>query len=359
MTLEPDGDDPYASPVRPPLVGDQTPEGRIAGFAWDGAGNDAISTHLDDRLLLEGDQDLACPPDRRVPQTVDDTGGVMPPRDLPADQVPRADTLDAGIPAHADLLLDLPAAPWQPLARPLFAAVHATGHRIWLSGGSVRGLLTGEAARTVKDLDLSGTVPAGRFTDTARQTLRAYRMSEFRTTITPHTLVCAVVPPGQRTRLIEYRGLSQGGFRFPAVGSSLSEDARHRDFTFNALHYDTLGHRVFDGSGTGIRDLLGPARRFDPLKRPTDPVARAEILIRAAKFFVRWTKTDCDLTPFLEWVATFDDGWHEALGTRTLSRLTDDYEQNVVGPPGRHQEYLDLLPPQGRKLIEKLREAAR
>jgi hypothetical protein len=354
VTLEGVVDDPYDSPIRPVLSGDVLAEGRVVGFGWSGAGGDTLSTHLDDRLLVEGDEVRLSPPDRLVPQVVDAAGGVMPPADLPADRVCHADEVDVAIRLRADSLLNLPAAPWQPLARSLLAATHATGHRLWLAGGSVRGLLSGESLRSVNDLDLAGTAPPGRFTDITRQVLRATAMSEFRTTITPDSLVCAVVPVGSRTRMIEYRGLTQSGFRFPAVGTRMSEDVRHRDFSFNALFYDALGHRVIDPCGSGISDLLRVPRRFVPLKEDERPAARAEILVRAAKFFVRWHDKGMDLTPLQEWVSGFPPDFGQKLTSREMRRLSDQYQREVVGSHQRHREFAESLPSPGRELIEKL-----
>jgi poly(A) polymerase len=205
------------SPVRPLLAGDLIAGHRVAGFAWSGPAGDAASTHLDDRLLLDGDEQLMAPPDRPVPQTADgaEPVAVMPPGDLPAHCVHQAGSLDATIPTRAGALRDLPGAPWQPLIRPLVGAVRAAGHRLWLSGGAARDLVAGAPLREVNDLDLAGTLPPGRFTDITRQMLRALGMSEFRTTVCPSSLVCSVLQPRSTSRLIEYRGLSKGDSASP------------------------------------------------------------------------------------------------------------------------------------------------
>jgi poly(A) polymerase len=353
----PGTDYPRAAPVRPLLVGDLVAGRRVAGFTWTGPGGVAAAGHLDDRLLFDGDENLPTPPDRTVPQTADgaELKAVVPPADLPNNLVSAAASIDSSLPLRADALLDLRGAPWQQLIRPLLAAVHATGHQAWLAGGAARDLVAGAQLHEVKDLDLAGTVPPGRFTDISYQTLRALGMSEYRTTITPESLVCAVVPPKSKTRLIEYRGLHQGGFRFPAVGSRLAEDARYRDFSFNALLYDTLKHEVFDACGTGLTDLLGETRRFVPQDVSEDPLKQAMIVLRAAKFALRWRdNTPLDLTSLHSWIGTLPPDFCQTLTPAHWNGLRSAYKRTIHDPPQRLQDFAAHLPQAGRELIETL-----
>jgi hypothetical protein len=339
------------------LIGDTVGERRVAGFAWVGTRGESTTTHVDDRLLLDGDQRLRLPPNRLVPQTTDDgnPSAVMPPDDLPPAQVHAAADVDPVIPLRVDALLDLPGAPWQPLIRPLLAAVHATGHRAWLAGGAVRDVLSGVPLDQVNDLDLTGTAPPGRFTDIAYQTLRASRMAEYRTTVNPDSLVCAVVPPRSNARLIEYRGLSQGGFSFPAVGSRLAEDAAHRDFSFNALLYDMLDHTVLDGCGTGLVDLVGPTRRFTPMTGTGDLMGTAMILLRSAKFALRWSDVPAvDLEPLRTWAAGLPEDLCRSLTSGQKRTLTSLYRENVRGDLSEQRRFAAALPGAGRELIELL-----
>lgn len=349
------------SPVRPLLAGDILNGNRVAGFAWQPSEDGGPSTHLDDRLLFDGDQNLNDPPDRTVPQTSDGavTCAPMPPADLDGKQVRSAASVDPTIPLRVDALLDLPAAPWQPVARTLFASVHATGHRVWLAGGIVRDAVLGVAQRRVNDLDLSGTVPPGRFSDIAYQSLRASRMSEFRTTVTPGSLVCAVTHPGSMDRLIEYRGLNVSGFRFPAVGSALVEDARHRDFTFNALFYDVLEHELFDPTGSGVDDLVGHKRKFVPLKETEDPYAQGEIVIRAMKFALRWAASELDLDELNTWLSRLEPDLPGRLTRRQWARLARVYAKSIDADLAKQREFAGELVPTGRELLEKLIGGAR
>jgi hypothetical protein len=279
----------------------------------------------------------------------------MPPADLGDGAVRSGASVDATVPHRVDALLDLPGALWQPVARLLFASVHATGHRVWLSGGVVRDVVSGVKERRINDLDLSGTVPAGRFTDILYQSLRASRMSEFRTTVTPGSLVCAVTPPGTDNRLIEYRGLAATGFQFPAVGSSLSEDVRQRDFTFNALFYDILDHKLFDPSGSGVADLIADERKFVPLAETDDPCAQAEIVIRAMKFALRWAEAPKpNLKGLNSWLNRLDPDMCRGFTASQWRRLSHAYQSVVKAAKAEQLAFAARLEQPGRELLETL-----
>jgi len=360
LGTEPGGQ--HNSPVRPLLAGDLVAGSRVAGFAWVGPAEGVVSTHLDDRLVLEGDERLAAPPDRPVPQTADGAEplAAVPPTDLPARCLHPAESLGVTLPFRAGALVDLPGAPWRPLIRPLFGAVHAAGHRVWLTGGAVRDLVVGVPLHEVNDLDLSGTVPPGRFTDITRQTLRAMGMAELRTTVTPTSLVCSVVDPRSARRLIEYRGLSKGGFSFPVVGSQLAEDADYRDFAFNALLYDVLDDVVFDPSGKGLADLLGEKRRFTPHNVSTDPFTQAETIVRAGKLALRWangarlTAAPLDLEPLTTWISALPRNLCQMLTAAHWNGLRSVYRRAIHAPLQRQQEFAASLPQPGKELIEIL-----
>jgi hypothetical protein len=301
------------SPVRPLLEGDELAGRRVAGFAWRQPGLGMPSSHRDDRLLFDGDESLAAPPDRAVPITSENARELapMPPEDLPDDTLRRpANAFDGALDARARSLINLPGALWQPMAPALFAAVHGTGHRIWIAGGAARDLLRGRPLEEIKDLDLSGTAPAGRFADLAYQTARALGLSESTVSVTPGSLVCAVVK--RRKRLFEYRGLTRGGFRFPAVGSRLAEDAGHRDYTVNALLYDLMDKKVYDPCGRGLDHLLGSTCRFVPLSPDSTPFSAAALVLRTLKFTLRWEAERPDFTAAFGWMERLDPAaWTE------------------------------------------------
>ncbi len=346
----------HHSPVRPLLEGDLIDDCAVAGFGWKSATDESRSTHLDDRLLLVGDERLTGPPDRPMPQAFTATAP-MPPADLPAGWIRAADDIDTGLRMRADALLNLSGALWQPVIRPQIGAIHAAGHRVWLSGGATRDLLADVPLHDIKDLDLAGTAPTGRFSDILYQSLRAHGMTAFPTTVNPRSLVCAVQLYYTDTRMLEYRGLKRGGFQFGVVGSGLAEDANHRDFVFNAILYDPVDHEVVDASGCGVDDLLGHKRCFRPLSRPSDPDAAAEIIVRALTFAMRWHGRALDLDPFHEWVATLPDDLVDRVklakairyhlkDKQTRTRLAEQYS------------FAESLPKPGRALLAAVLAAA-
>jgi hypothetical protein len=190
-------------------------------------------------------------------------------------------------------------------------------------------------------------------------------MSEFRTTISPSSLVCSVFRPKSMIWLVEYRGLSKGGFRFPVVGSRLAEDAQYRDFTFNALMYDVLDHVVIDASGTGLVDLRGEKRRFRPQNVSDDPFTRAEVILRATKFVLRWCVgesldlTSVDLDPLKTWIARLPSALCRMLTPAQWNGLTSKYQRTIQASLEHQREFAATLPEPGRELIETLIGGAR
>lgn len=340
----------HASSVRPLLAGDQLHGRQVRGFAFAAPETDIRANHLNDRLLLDGDEPLPEPPDRTVPQSSDGalTKAPVPPADLRSDKQHQAADVDPDLAARVDALLDLPGAGWQPVIRVLLAAVHSTGHRLWLSGGAVRDSVASVPLEKINDLDLAGTAPPGRFVDITYQTLRATGKTEYPIKVSKDSLICAVSVP-RVGRIIEYRGLSLSGFAFPAVGSRMAEDARHRDFAFNALIYDALDHALFDPTGDGISDLLRKRPCFRPVKETENAFALATVVVRAMKFALRWNGA-ADLDLFLRWLETLPPGIWQSLSQDELSRL-HPRRKDVPYPKEVQREFAARLPEPGRGLL--------
>jgi poly(A) polymerase len=223
-----------------------------------------------------------------------------------------------------------------------------------LAGGAVRDAVTAVAPNKVKDLDMSGTAPTGRFADIAYQALRAAGMSEGLVTVSPSSLICAMAPPGTTKRMIEYRGLSVGGFPFPVVGSGLTEDARHRDYSFNSLLYDVLDRKLFDPSGTGLRDLLGTVRCFRPLSYSTNPYKRADVLVRAMKFALRWDgEVELDLRPLHAWTRALPPDLCDSLTDGEWSSLRRT-QRDIPESLDRQRQFAASLPEPGSSLVARL-----
>jgi poly(A) polymerase len=343
-----------ASSVRPLLAGDELDGQLIRGFAWTPPPVEGQrSNHHDDKLLLEGDELLPEPPNRAVPTSSD--GAVpkapVPPADLGPERVLPAAEVDPDLATRVDALLNLPTAQWQPLIRPLLAAVHATGHRLWLSGGAVRDSVSNVPVDEINDLDMAGTAPPGRFMDMMYQAMRASGKTEHVLKVSKDSLICSVTGAGN-TRFIEYRGLSLGGFSFPAVGSRLAEDARHRDFSFNALIYDALDHILFDPTGHGLADLLRKLRTFRPIKESDSPYELATVVVRAMKFALRWPgRVDLDL--FHRWLHSLPADIWRSLTEDELSMLRDQ-RRRLKYPRGKQREFAATVPEPGRELLMSL-----
>ncbi|MCX4564663.1 hypothetical protein OHA02_52245 [Streptomyces phaeochromogenes] len=176
----------------PVLAGDVTKEGTIAGFGYVPSGKPKAAC---DRLLLIGEESLGEPPDRPVPG---DAGSVRvlsatPVQRVAPDRVHRADALDDALSDTVAETLALPGSPWGAVAGPLISEVHEARHLLWLTGGFARDVIAG-AAGDVNDLDLTGTAPPGRFTELTKRVRRRSGL-EFRSRVSPYSLVCSAVPP--------------------------------------------------------------------------------------------------------------------------------------------------------------------
>jgi poly(A) polymerase len=231
---------------------------------------------------------------------------------------------------------------------------------MWLTGGSARDVVSGVPPREVRDLDLTGTVAPGRFMDIAYQTLRGMQLSEARRTVTPDSLVCAATAPRSKSRLFEYRGLRRDGFRFPVVGSSLVEDARLRDFSFNALLYDVMNHVVIDPLGDALQDALGSKYRFRPLNHAVTAPDAAKLILRLMKFALRWEDSrDLDLEPMHLWIRDLPPDLLRHLPRRTFRRLREDRIREVDASKERQLEFAASLPEPARAFVVELLGSSR
>ncbi|MER5832830.1 hypothetical protein ABT116_18715 [Streptomyces sp. NPDC002130] len=306
---------PAAEEVRAPdgpvMAGDVVGGDRVVGFAYvpPQPGTPAGAPH--DRLLTEGDGGLVSPPPRAVP-------ALRPPgpgdERLPHDRLDRQFVVPAArqsrcLPAAVHDLLAGGSAPWSQVLPQLARTVRGAGHELWLSGGAPRELLSGRGRDAVRDLDLTGTAPAGRFAELARRTLEEDGETyELRTPVSPDTLVCTVLDDDELTPLMDYRGLGAGGFAFPATGTDLVADSLQRDFTVNSVLYDFERHLVLDPGERGLPHLTGPRRVLAPVGLSSDPRVQAALALRAVKFLVRWeTDGPVNTGELLAWTGEFPD----------------------------------------------------
>lgn len=152
--------DPYARSPRSPLaVGDRVDGETVVGFTFDHAPG---TGEPGDRLLVDGDESLAGPPARTVPERADRAVTVEPTGPTPvhglseeALQSPPAGLRD-GYERTVHSMGEggvLVAGVLDELAR--------REHAAWLVGGAVRDLLAGGPEAPVRDLDFTGTAGPG------------------------------------------------------------------------------------------------------------------------------------------------------------------------------------------------------
>ncbi|MFD6549047.1 hypothetical protein [Streptomyces sp. NPDC058398] len=267
----------------------------------------------------------------------------------------QAKTLDGALPDVVSEELALPGSAWGVVAGPLISAVHEARHLLWLTGGFARDVIAGCAAE-VNDLDLTGTAPPGRFTELARKVRRRSGL-EFRTKVSPHSLVCSAQPPLGDERLYEYRTLNSAKFGFQACGSDLEVDAGCRDFTVNSLYYDPVEDVVIDPTGQGLADLRARPRRLASLKATENPLDQARIVLRAVKFAVRWEETTgyelCGTALSLARTPTTWDG----LAAKEWELLSGDHHRGMHGcDVGRQMRVATALGPGAAELFATLLE---
>ncbi|MER8009624.1 hypothetical protein [Streptomyces sp. NPDC094149] len=279
-----------------PILAGDVVEGRpVVGFACTATG---LPTAADDQLVLQGDESADISP-RRSTDPADQSSLSRTGRP-PYEQIDPAlrRNPEAVCPGSTGRFQELLYGPSSlAFTVPLIERLAACGHHSWLSGGTPRDLLSGADPASVDDVDLTGTAPAGAFTDTARAVLDLDGISaEHVQRFNPWTLTCGILDPVDRTHgpTIDYRGLGvpRAATRFRMTGSDLLQDCRQRDLTVNTLLYDPLSNLVVDPLGEALADLGRSApqgvRRLVPALASEDPVASAEVLLRGVKFLLRW-----------------------------------------------------------------------
>ncbi|MFJ6575387.1 hypothetical protein ACIQMY_05410 [Streptomyces sp. NPDC091368] len=339
---------------------DPLPRTQDAGHAAD---------RLGDRLLLDGDEHASGPPERSIDPTDHPTlvrAGRAPNHQLDDRHVPGAGDIDPGIFASLDGLLYGPEAPGY--LGNLVDRLASDGHGVWLAGGAPRDLVAGGAPEAVRDLDATGTAPAGVFLRAVDAVLALDGDSaELPPRFSPRSLVCSVLTVHRDRRTLEYRGLGLTGLPYPATGTDLKEDARQRDLTVNTLLYDPVRQHVLDPLGHALADLghgtEGPRRhlRLVPPGRPEDPVTCAELLLRAAKFLIRWeTRPGLDTDGLLAWVRELPADLPARIDARDTGpdewlRLATLWEAWVPGGPTTAQgESLRAFGPAASGLLDRL-----
>ncbi|MCF3972974.1 CCA tRNA nucleotidyltransferase [Paracoccus salsus] len=165
-----------------------------------------------------------------------------------------------------DRLLDDPA-----LAAVL-DAIEADGHRALLVGGAVRNALLGQA---VEDIDIATDARP----ETVMRLAQAAGLKPVPTGIDHGTVTVIAAGRGFEVTTFRRDVETDGRRAVVAFSDDLSEDARRRDFTMNALYADRAG-KVIDPVA-GLPDLVSRRLRF-----VGDPEARIrEDYLRILRFF--------------------------------------------------------------------------
>ncbi len=365
----------------PILTGDLVDGRRVLGFGHDdGPPSDADDTGagvpLGDRLLLEGDEHTSGPPARSANPahhpTLERTGP-HPYQQVDDRHVHHAHALGPElVTAFEDLLYGPDAYGY---LGALIDRLAADSHDIWLVGGVPRDLVaqavTGTAhhpatgGRMTQDLDATGTAPAGAFRALVDEVLTLDGESaELPVQFSPQLLVHSVLAVHRERRTFEYRGLGLTGMPYPATGTDLLQDARQRDLTINTLLYDPVRRLVLDPLGRALADLghgsedAPPPFRLTLPESPAHPDKCAELLLRAAKFLIRWeTRTNLDTTALRAWAASLpsdlsarlDDG---PAGWPRLAALWGDWIPD--GPTATQMETLRGYGPAMSGLLDRL-----
>jgi len=331
-------------PNGPVLGGDITDEGEVLGFGYSPTSDPHAGC---DRLLLVGDEDLVNPPDRLVPPTAATLQELAPAPQARLDDslIHQAAALDAALPQAMHGALTAPGAPWSEVGWPLITALTKSMHSVWVAGGATRDLIGGTTT-AVKDLDLAGTAPPGRFCDIAR-TLRRSLGLEYRPKVSTNSLVCWALDPKSGERIYEYRTLKLTGLNFPASGSDLRTDAGNRDLTVNSLYYDAVNDQVLDPTERGLADLAAKPRKFVSVNESDSPSIWAPIIVRVVKFAVRWkTFAGFDVSQLRERLSDFPVGLRDKLTEAEWGRLLSAH-RNALGEadPDVQMEIAEQLGP--------------
>lgn len=338
----------------PVLTGDELPEGVVIGFAYRST---AEPTSADDRLILDADEPVTSPPQRIPPLTAEAViaPAPSPPERLAATRRHAAVDFDAELPARMAHLLAALDRPWSGVASPLLSGLHTAGHIAWIAGGAARDVIGGGAADIVKDLDLTGTAPTGRFCELARRTLRRLG-GEYRVKVSPDSLVCSAQPAAENERYFEYRALNTAAFPFPASGSDIEADAGTRDFTINTIYYDTAENEIADPTGRGLADLDRAPRVLVPITKTRPAAQEAALLLRAVKFVERWRDgLDIESPEMREWLNSHPEDFAARLDQSDLTRLARVFHRTFDKiDPADVQSAAKRLSVSATKLVETL-----
>lgn len=171
-----------------------------------------------------------------------------------------------------------------PALRQILDLLEGAGHQALVVGGAVRNALLGEP---VSDIDIATSAPP----DATLRLAQAAGLRAVPTGIEHGTIT--VVAGGAGYEITSFRRDVETDGRRASVAFSddITEDARRRDFTMNALYADASG-QVLDPVG-GLPDLA--ARRLRFVGNPRERIAEDYLRILRFYRFLAWYGRGADL----------------------------------------------------------------
>ena len=168
-----------------------------------------------------------------------------------------------------------------PTYQELVEEISFRGYEIYLVGGTVRDVISGDKSN---DVDLVTTMPLAKF-----ETLLASMFKKLVSVRNSNGFARLGGRGKDGDPFIDLKLFCHGGTGTPDAlfGSDFSLDLGMRDFACNAIYYDPVNQALIDPSARGIEDA---GKRLltlvtDPSARP--PEARGEVAIRYFKFRMR------------------------------------------------------------------------
>ncbi|GAA0971910.1 hypothetical protein GCM10009555_024070 [Acrocarpospora macrocephala] len=324
----------------------------VLGFAYEPSTPGADG----DRLLLEGDENRDEPPARPIPSPRDvangiriDRCGLHPVAGLKQEYLSSADDIAPYLPSAVDRAISRSEV--EALLPLMLSEIDDRHHTIWLVGGAVRDLLT-EPEHPIKDLDFCGTIPTGEFYDLAHESLARAGSGDYERGVSMRGVVY-IKPLAAGKRIVEYKALTLGGFRFLSSGGDLTEDTAGRDFTVNSLYYDLRRQLIIDPSGHGIEHLRHAPSRLVIAYQGDNPVEQASIVLRGLKFLIRWP--DADASALANWAGSLPADLNERIPTGKWKLLTAVWHNGVAKKHRRRAiELAADLGPVAAALLRKL-----
>lgn len=166
----------------------------------------------------------------------------------------------------------------------LVTEIWARGFEVFLVGGTVRDVVSGEDS---KDVDLVTTMPLALM----RPLLRSMYNVEDKGSRS-NGFIRIGGTPTSGDPFIDVKMFSNCfiGTQDALFGGGFESDRKHRDFACNAVYFDPINAVLIDPTGNGINHAID--KILQPICGTGDPRQMGHIYIRFAKFLMRGYKAD-------------------------------------------------------------------